>query len=123
MIKNSNIAIRDLEKVFSFIESSWYDYLKKHYKGKVFVFYVWGDYQIPAIRISIASFYKELELPFVCSLNKVNSLNELLVQYREKAQFNGIAIIEVDETDNNMDNNDEIESHYKLTVYSKIIKC
>ena len=120
LIKKSGIAISELEKVFLFIEASWSAYLNNHFKGKTFVFYIWGDFQIPSIRVSVVSFYEELELPFGCTLNKVNDIQDVLTQYKEKAQFDGITIIDVDESDLHKD---EEEYNYILTVYSKIIKC
>ncbi|OPH54965.1 hypothetical protein BC351_30040 [Paenibacillus ferrarius] len=120
LIKKNSISICELEKVFIFVETSWSAYLNKHYKDKSFLFYIWGDCQIPAIRLSIVSFYEGLELPFGCILNKVKDIQNLLIQYKEKAQFDGITIIETDESDLN---EDETESEYILTVYSKIIKC
>ncbi len=120
LIKKSSVSIDELEKVVIFIEASWSTYLKKHYKGKSFIFYIWGDYQIPAIRVSIVSFYEELELPFSCILNKVNDTQLVLTQYKEKAYFDGIAINEADESDLN-DNEEEYK--YILTVYTKTINC
>jgi hypothetical protein len=120
LIKKNSISIDELEKVFVFIEESWSTYLNNHFKGKTFVFYIWGDFQIPSIRVSVVSFYEELELPFKCTLNKVNDIQDVLIQYKENAQIDGITIIDVDESDLN---EDEEENEYILTVYSKIIKC
>jgi len=113
LIKNNSISISELEKVFLLIEASWSSYLNNHFKGKTFVFYLWGDYQIPAIRISVVSFHRGLELPFACIFNKANDLNELLIQYKEHVLFDGVS--------NNTIG--EIQDHYALTVYSKYIKC
>ncbi|TXK83449.1 hypothetical protein [Paenibacillus sp. N3.4] len=120
LIKKKNILISDLEQVFSFVETSWSAYLNKYYKGKCFVFYIWGDYQIPAIRVSVVSYYEGFELPFGCTLINVNNLQEVLLQYQEKAYFDGITINEVVESE---DEANEPESKYKVIVYSKIIKC
>ncbi|PUA36419.1 hypothetical protein C8Z91_23720 [Paenibacillus elgii] len=120
LIKKSSISISELEKVFIFIEASWSTYLKKHYKDKSFIFYIWGDYQIPAIRLSVFSFHNGFELPFGCILNNVNDIQNVLIQYKEKARFDDITIIETDESNLN---DDETESDYILTVYSKIISC
>ena len=76
--------------------------------------------KLTIIRLSVVSFYEGLELPFGCILNKVNDIQNILFQYKEKAQFDGITIIETDESDLN---GNETESEYILTVYSKIIKC
>jgi hypothetical protein len=120
LIKKNNISISELEKVFIFIEAAWSAYLNNYFKGKHFVFYLWGDYQIPAIRISVISFYKELELPFGCTLNKVYEMQDVLTQYKEKVQFDGIPIINIDKSDSH---EDEDVHKYILTVYLKIIKC
>lgn len=120
LIKKKSVSINELEKVFIFIENSWLTYLNKHYKSKSFLFYIWGDYQMPAIKLSVVSFYEGLELPFGYCLNKVNDIQDVLIQYKEKAQFDGIAIIEMDEIGLNVD---ESENDRKLTVYSKIISC
>ncbi|GAA4837596.1 hypothetical protein GCM10023310_13970 [Paenibacillus vulneris] len=56
LIKKSSISIGELEKVFIFIEASWSTYLKKHYRDRSFIFYIWGDYQMPAIKLSVVSF-------------------------------------------------------------------
>lgn len=114
LIKKNIVSIRELETVFIFIENSWSAYLNKHFRGKSFLFYVWGDYQIPAIRLSVVSFYEGLDLPFRCILNKVNNIQGVLIQYQEKAQFDGIT----DELNLNVD---ETGSDYTLTVYSNII--
>lgn len=120
LVKKNTISISELEKALLFIEASWSAYLNNQFKGKHFVFYLWGDYQIPAIRVSVISFYKELELPFGCTLNKVNDIQDVLTQYKEKAQFDGVPIINIEESDSH-----EVEEvqNYILTVYSKIIKC
>ncbi|MDR0269415.1 hypothetical protein [Paenibacillus sp.] len=120
LIKKSSISIGELEKVFTFIEASWSTYLKKHYRDRSFIFYIWGDYQIPAIRLSVVSFYEGFELPFGCILNKVSDIQDVLFQYKEEAYFDGITIIETDESSLN---EEESERDYILTVYSKIISC
>lgn len=120
LIKKDSVSIPELEKIFIFIEKSWSAYLNKHYRGKSFLFYVWGDYQAPAIRLSVVSFYEGLELPFGGILNKVNNIQNVLIQYKEKAQFEGITIIETDELNLNYE---ETGIDYILTVYSKIINC
>ncbi|MBH5318978.1 hypothetical protein I6N90_14325 [Paenibacillus sp. GSMTC-2017] len=123
LIKKNNISISELDNIFLYIEASWSSYLNKYFKGKSFVFYLWGDYQIPAIRVSVVSFYEGLELPFTCVLNKVNDLKELLGQYKKEAQFEGICINQIDESDSNINNIHEIEAEYTLTIYSKMINC
>ncbi|WP_079914443.1 hypothetical protein [Paenibacillus sp. 32352] len=120
LIKKSSISIGEMEKVFIFIEASWSTYLKKHYRDRSFIFYIWGDYQMPAIKLSVVSFYEGFELPFGCILNKVSDMQDVLFQYKEKAYFDGITIIEMDES---ILNEEELENDYILTVYSKIIRC
>lgn len=75
---------------------------------------------MPAIKLSVVSFYEGFELPFGCILNKVSDMQDVLVQYKEKAYFDGITIIETDES---ILNEKESENDYILTVYSKIIRC
>ncbi|MGZ9586523.1 hypothetical protein [Paenibacillus marinisediminis] len=99
MIKKDSISITELKQVFGFIEGSWSVYLCKHYKGKSFVFYFWGDYLMPAIRVSVVSYYEGLELPFGCVLNKVDDMKEVFSQYKEKAQFDSISVFETDDFD------------------------
>ncbi|CAH1214591.1 hypothetical protein PAECIP111893_03820 [Paenibacillus plantiphilus] len=124
LIKKDNISINELEQVLSFVEASWSSYLRKHYIGKSFVFYFWGDYQIPAIRVSVVSYYEGRELPFECILNKISDMKEVLSQYKVKALFDGITVIESDEFDEGNDNNkDEAEDTYMLTIYCNIIDC
>ncbi|NIK70250.1 hypothetical protein [Paenibacillus sp. BK720] len=120
LIKKDNVSIYELEKVLIYIENSWSVYLNKYFRGKSFVFYVWGDFQIPAIRLSVVSYYEGLELPFGGTFNKVSNIQNVLLQYKEEAQFHGFTIAETE--DSNL-NDDETERDYILTVYSKIINC
>ncbi|GAA4837590.1 hypothetical protein GCM10023310_13960 [Paenibacillus vulneris] len=53
-------------------------------------------------------------------MNKVSDMQEVLFQYKEKAYFDGITIIETDES---ILNEEGSENDYILTVYSKIIIC
>ncbi|WP_231891358.1 hypothetical protein [Paenibacillus swuensis] len=92
LIKKESILISELEQVLGYVEISLITYLNKHYRGGFFVFYVWGDYLIPAIRVSIVTYYEGLELPFECSLYNVNDIKEVLLQYKDKAHFEGITI-------------------------------
>lgn len=117
LLKKNIISVRELEQIFIFIESSWSKYLNNHYRDKSFLFYIWGDLQIPTIKLSVVSFYDDLELPFKCKLHKVHDIYKVLIEYKKKAQFEGVTIIETDESDFITD------SEYILTVYSKIIKC
>lgn len=121
-IKKNRISISELEQVIGFIESSWFTYLSTHFKGKAFVFYFWGDCIIPALKVSVVSYYERLDLPFVCNLNKVHDMKEVLSQYKAEAKFDGIAIIESDQLEVD-DVLDEAEENYTLTVYSKIFHC
>ncbi|WP_336771350.1 hypothetical protein [Paenibacillus sp. MMO-58] len=120
LMKKDSVSIHELEKIFIFIEYAWSAYLKKHFRGKSFLFYVWGDSQIPAFRISVFSYYEGLELPFGCTLNKVSNLQNVLIQYKKEAQFDGLTIIGTDES---ILNDDGTEMNYILNVYSKIITC
>jgi len=104
------------------VESSWSSYLSQHYKGKSFIFYLWGDYQIPAIRVSVVSYDEGKELPFECVLNKVKDVKEVVAEYITKAQFGGITVIEANESDE-ADHTTGIETRYMLTVYSNMIDC
>jgi hypothetical protein len=123
LIRKGHISMNELAQVFNFIETSWSVYLSKHYKntGKDFVFYCWGDYQIPAIRFSIVSYYEGLELPFTCVLNKVNDMKDVLSEYITKAQLEGISIME-EQTPHEVTNL-EPGKPYTLTLYSKKIHC
>ncbi|MFD1888240.1 hypothetical protein [Paenibacillus wenxiniae] len=119
-IENNKLSVDELEQIFTFIEHSWSVYLSTYFKAKSFVFYVWGDYQIPALRLSVVSFYKELELPFKCALNKVNSLASVMNLYHQELQLNQCTILEADPSSLN---EYEAETPYILTVYSKVILC
>lgn len=119
LIRKDKLSLIEFEQLMSFIEDSWSSYLSRHYPEKPFVFYCWGDYQIPALRVSVVSFYEGVELPFGCELEKVKDISKVLSQYMdvmqgeeaheimsEAAEDNGV------ESDNNA---------YTLTVYSKRI--
>lgn len=122
LVKKKGISIVELEKVFSFVETSWETYLKKHYSGKVFVFYMWNDDLIPAIRVSVVSYFKGIELPFSCELNKVSDMQYVFTSYIENAQFNGLIIAEnVDDIKDIAES--EKENEFYLTVYQKVISC
>jgi hypothetical protein len=122
LIKKNSFSLNELQQVIGFIETSWTRYLSKYYEGKSFVFYFWGDYQIPAIRLSIVSYYEGIELPFGCVLNKVNDMSEVLSLFVDKAEFDGMTIIESDGADE-VSSLDSDNNGYTLTVYSKKIIC
>lgn len=90
LIKNNKLSPGELEDVFAFVESAWAAYLKKFYREKTFIFYLWGDYQIPAIRFSVISYEEGRGLPFACMVNQIGDRKEVLLAYREKACFDGI---------------------------------
>lgn len=120
LIKKNLISLNEFQQVIEYIKTSWTQNLSTYYQGKTFVFYIWGDYQIPAIRVSVVSYYERVELPFGCALNKVSDIGEVLSLYMEKARFDGLIIMEAEgevctplET-NNVD---------RLTVYLKKIIC
>lgn len=116
VIKKNQISINELARVFNAIEMSWELYLKKHYSGKSFFFYMWGDVWIPAIKVSVISHFEGL-LPFGCPLNRVNEMNPMLQEFMENAQFDGLKIVEENKQEGLS------EQDYCLTVYSKIISC
>lgn len=120
LIHKHNISIKELQQIFGYIETSWSDYLSKYYRGKSFIFYVWADDQIPAFRVSVVSYYEGVELPFRCSLNKVNDMIEVLTPYVDKAQSDGVAAFELAEADEASPSS-EADNVYKLIVYSKKI--
>ncbi|WPP39706.1 hypothetical protein SK066_13845 [Paenibacillus hunanensis] len=117
LIKKNKISITELEQIFNFIEHSWVAYLSTYFTSKSFIFYAWADYQIPALRLSVVSFYEGLELPFRCALDKTNCLAQVMTSYYEELQIdqNVMAKAECNEI--------KIESSYILTVYSKVIRC
>ncbi|WP_405081742.1 hypothetical protein ACI48J_03720 [Paenibacillus chitinolyticus] len=119
IIKNNKLSLNELEDILAFVESAWASYLKKFYAEKTFVFYMWGDYQIPAIRISAVSYYEGLGLPFGCIVNQIDDRKEVLTQYREKACFDGVPVAESE--DLNLAADDEEENTYILTMYARII--
>ncbi|WP_409345212.1 hypothetical protein [Paenibacillus sp. MBLB4367] len=121
LIKKNRTSLNELQQVIGFIETSWSTYLSKYYKGKSFVFYFWCDFQIPAIRVSVVSYYEGVELPFGCVLNMVNDKSEVLSLYVNKADFDGMTIIESDGAEEV--SNLESDNGYTLTVYSKKINC
>lgn len=55
-----------------------------------------GGYQIPAIRVSVVSYYEGTDLPFGCALNKVSDMGEVLSLYMKKAKFDGLIITEAE---------------------------
>ncbi|MCM3203999.1 hypothetical protein [Paenibacillus illinoisensis] len=124
LIKKHKLSLNELQQIFGYIETSWTNYLRKYYRGKSFIFYLWGDEQIPEIRFSVVSYYEGVELPFRCSLNKVHDMSEVLSLYVNKTQFDGVTIIELDEVDET-DNSPSSGSDYgyTLTVYSRKIIC
>ncbi|MBT2289070.1 hypothetical protein J7E73_07965 [Paenibacillus albidus] len=113
LIRKNRISLNELVQIISFIEDSWSEYLSKHYQGRSFVFYSWVDYQIPAIRLSVVSFYEGIELPFGCVLEKVNDISEVLSLYVDNAEFEG----SFESGNNDYTLNDD----YTLRVYSKKI--
>lgn len=113
LIKKNSISLIKIEQTISFIEDSWSRYLSEHYLGKSFVFYSWVDYQIPAIRLSVVSFYEGLELPFGCVLEKVNDISKVLSPYLDTAGF--------ESSFESGDNDDELNDVYTLRVYSRKI--
>ncbi|MCM3745773.1 hypothetical protein M3223_00255 [Paenibacillus pasadenensis] len=121
LISTGRINVIELQRIMSYIEVSWTDYLSKYYQGKSFLFYFWGDYQIPALRVSIISYFDGLELPFGCALNKATDMNEVLSQYVDKAQLD--RMINVEPKEAYEAEKIEPDSNYKLTVYLKKIIC
>ncbi|GGJ23269.1 hypothetical protein [Paenibacillus hunanensis] len=117
LIKNNNISITELEQIFNFIEHSWTVYLSTYFTSKSFIFYAWGDYQIPALRLSVVSFHEDLELPFRCALDKTDYLAQVMTSYYEELQLDQNVIAKAG------CNEIQIESSYLLTVYSKVIRC
>lgn len=120
LIRKDKLSLNEFEQLISFIEDSWSSYLSRHYPGKPFVFYCWGDYQIPALRVSVVSFYEGVELPFGCVLEKVNDISQVLSHYADIVKAESIEVVEAEEEigSTESDNND-----YKLTVYSKRMIC
>ncbi len=116
LIKKNKISITELEQIFNFIEHSWVAYLSTYFTSKSFIFYAWGDYQIPALRLSVVSFYEGLELPFTCALDKTNCLAHIMTSYYEELQLDQNVIAKAD------CNVSQMESSYILTVYSKVIR-
>lgn len=119
LIERNKLSVLELEKMFGFVETSLSDYLKRHYPGKRFVFYLWGDELIPAIRFSIVSHYEGMELPFGCKVNKVGNMGQVLSRYAEKAKFDGITISESNGTETWETESDDHDD--ALTVYCNVI--
>ncbi|WP_341346600.1 hypothetical protein [Paenibacillus sp. FSL H3-0469] len=120
LIRKGKLSLNEFEQLISFIEDSWSSYLSRHYPGKSFVFYCWGDYQIPALRVSVVSFYEGIELPFRCVLEKVNDISQVLSHYADIVKAESIEVLEAAEevSSSESDNNP-----YKLMVYSKRMIC
>ncbi|MNI08524.1 hypothetical protein D3C73_615650 [compost metagenome] len=118
-IKNNKITINEIENVFKYVEDSWAAYLKGYYMEKSFVFYMWGDYQIPAIRFSIVSLHTiDQELPFDCTLETYENMQPVIIEYQKRAYFDGIPI-SYDDSDPSIN----IDCNYRLIVYSRVIEC
>ncbi len=117
LIKKDQITIPELEQIFIFMEHSWAAYLSTYFTSKSFIFYIWGDDQIPALRLSVVSFYEDLELPFRCMLDKVDHLAYVMTSYYEKLQLAQNAMAKAGCKEN------QIEGSYTLMVYSKVIRC
>ncbi|MFE6799578.1 hypothetical protein [Paenibacillus chitinolyticus] len=122
LIKRDSVSLHELDNLFAFLEDAWASYLQKFYAGKTFVFYLWGDYQIPAIRFSVISYEEGLRLPFACKVNQASDRKEVLLAYREKACFDGLQILQHEE-DSGTTNEEEEETAYTATVYTRIIEC
>ena len=120
LIRKDKLSLNEFKQLISFIEDSWSSYLSHHYPGKSFVFYCWGDYQIPALRVSVVSFYEGVELPFGCVLEKVHDISQVLSQYVDVVKIERIEVLETAEeiSSPQSDNN-----KYKLMVYSKRVIC
>lgn len=118
LIKRKRIDMSELVAIFRYIEDRWTEYLKRYYTGKNFIFYLWGDHQIPAIRFCIISCYAEdQKLPFGRTLKQYEQLDPILVDYQNKAFFEGIPVFQEEDSTVAMD------IHYRLLVYSRIITC
>ncbi|MFS0840387.1 hypothetical protein [Paenibacillus sp. 1P03SA] len=122
IIKNNKLSLGELEDIFAFVESAWAAYLVKFYREKTFIFYLWGDYQIPAIRFSVISYKVGRGLPFASKVNQVSDRKEVLLAYREKVCFDGIQILRHEE-DSDTTNAKEEEAVYTPTVYTRMIEC
>ncbi|MEK4045107.1 hypothetical protein NSU18_15765 [Paenibacillus sp. FSL H8-0048] len=120
LIRKDKLSLNEFKQLISFIEDSWSSYLSRLYPGKPFVFYCWGDYQIPAFRVSVVSFYEGVDLPFGCVLEKVNDISQVLSHYVDIVKAGSIEVSEAEEemSSPESDNND-----YKLMVYSKRMIC
>ncbi|CAM3548377.1 MULTISPECIES: hypothetical protein [Saccharibacillus] len=92
LIKNNRISSEKLIEAFSYLEQEIMKYLKKHYKDKDFVFYLYADALVPAFRVTLVSYYGDRDL------KESSSLPELIDGYKENAYFNGLEIVE-QETD------------------------
>ncbi|MCM3786238.1 hypothetical protein M3231_25100 [Neobacillus mesonae] len=121
LIKRDLISLSELEQVLSFIESSWSAYVHKHYRGKSFLFYLWGDVQIPAIRFSIVSLHEGMELPFRSPLNKVNCMSEVLTSYLHNIELDEIPTLI--ESDSDEVSHVDPDSSSALTVYYTHMNC
>lgn len=119
LIRRGKLPLNEFVQIVSFIESSWCSYLSRHYPGKPFVFYCWGDYQIPALRVSVVSFYEGTELPFRCELEKVKDISKVLSQYVDVMQGEEAHEIVSEATEDNGIESDN--NAYTLTVYLKRI--
>lgn len=122
LIRRGKLPLNECEQLIGFIEHSWSSYLSSHYPGKSFVFYCWGDYQIPAIRVSVVSFYEGTELPFRCVLEKVNDISKVLSQYVDVVKGEEIQD-KVSEVTEEVSSEESDNDAYKLMVYSKRIIC
>lgn len=81
--------------------------------------FIWGDYRIPAIQVSVVSLYEGKELPFRCVLEKVNHLSKVLLQYVDVVKGEEIhEIVSEAAKDNSVESDNNL---YKLMVYSKRI--
>ena len=93
LLHKNQISVVEVSIVFTYIEQSIEDYLKRFYNDKSFLFYVWADALVPAIRFCVVTNFEDL-LPFDSIPNVTHDIKALIEEYKTTAAFNGVPILE-----------------------------
>lgn len=102
--------------MFSCLENEIELYLRKHYTGKDFVFFLNADALVPAFTITIVSHYESKEIQGSVSLV------ELIDWYKENACYEGLEIVENQLNDDSKEDDSEETFPDSVRTYIKIFK-
>jgi hypothetical protein len=118
LLHKNRISVHEVSIALTYIERSMEDYLRRFYNEKSFLFYVWPDALVPAIRFSVVSDFND-RLPFDCILNVTHDIKALIEEYKAAAAFNGVPILEHEEQ---IEGKDDEYNGIRLTVYVRTIQ-